>query len=499
MTQSYNPENLQAAVFALLRKNAADRQVKAEIARITKFKDTKTRELFHDLVDAFAHSGEKVEIAERVEEEALEQNDRYTYNKESDQYVVFLKSAGRNVVIPGQRHREMLEAYSNWNGSSLTINEICRSFSLPKSWFEEYRSIMGWTHDHEPVTKEELDERQPEDIVTDLLQRKRFALNQEFQKRDWKQTQEDATKWREYQAGYIDPFEAALANWKDKKPGELQPYHGDKPTGGSSLVVGCFDWHHGSLAEERSLFRQKSWNINLAKKAIEVFVDKLTAKVRAMGKPPSEIVVLFGGDLMHALRGSTVKGTKLICDRLKETQFDAIFESLILFVSAMGRLAPAVRIHAVQGNHEGFDMYPLLKGVEAYFRTDERLKFDVSSSHTVAIRIRSVLLLLNHGVSAEYKHKVPNKGKARESYVQSLLLGKPELLVGVKQKIFVQGDLHHYEDQHFETNDVEFFMFGALPFGDVYADSLNLHSRPRQNCMLIDDSGIAEVWHIYFD
>jgi hypothetical protein len=186
MTNNYNEAQLQEGVFTLLREQRAERDVKHLIARVTGFKDTKCRELFHELKDAFAQTEEPVTAV--AVPEVLEQTDKYTYNRELDQYVVFLRAAGKDIVVPGQRHREMLQAYSNWNGSELSINEICRSFSLPKAWFDEYKAIMGWTHDHEPVTAEELADRPVEDIVGDLLQQKRFALNQEFQKRDWKQT-----------------------------------------------------------------------------------------------------------------------------------------------------------------------------------------------------------------------------------------------------------------------------------------------------------------------
>jgi len=48
----------------------------------------------------------------------------YTYNSDSDTYVTFLRSAPKPVVVPGEVHRAMQRAYSNWDGNPATINEI---------------------------------------------------------------------------------------------------------------------------------------------------------------------------------------------------------------------------------------------------------------------------------------------------------------------------------------------------------------------------------------
>lgn len=423
---------------------------------------------------------------------------RYTYNENTDTYVVFLKSAGKNVVIQGTMHRAMLDAYSNWSKSPLTINQICRNFSIPRPWFEEYKTIMGWTHDHEPVSKEKILTSDIEAISDDILQEKRFNLYQTFQKKDWKSTQEDAQKWREFKAGTIDPFSGFLKRWETKTANKLPVCKiAGKKSDEKVMVIGLSDIHCGGLAEAKKLNRGKEWNLEVYHNFINKYITNLEDRIKNMVVKPKKIVLLSLGDILHGLLGTTEKGTPLVFDKIKDTQFDNAFNSLINFVESIAKLADVVEVHSVKGNHDGFSGYILFKALAAYFRTEERITFNVPQNTVHLLKVLNTLIVISHGASPEYKAKVPTSGKPRESYIQSLLLANPEKLIGIKQKLFICGDLHSFEQQ--EANDFEYIRFSSPVTGDHYADNLNLHSRPRQNFLIIDNNGISEVGHVYFD
>jgi hypothetical protein len=166
------------------------------------------------------------------------------------------------------------------------------------------------------------------------------------------------------------------------------------------------------------------------------------------------------------------------------------------FLSSIAQIFNKVSVHSVRGNHDGTDHYPLMLGLSKMF-TDTHVDFSIYSTRTAVFRVDDVVFVVDHGADDELKAKVPKSGTPRESYVQSLLLARPELLVGAKQKIFIQGDMHHYQQE--EYNDFEYIMLGALPAGDEYSDHLNLNSRPRQNCLLLSKDGLKAVLHYYFD
>ena len=71
-----------------------------------------------------------------------------------------------------------------------------------------------------------------------------------------------------------------------------------------------------------------------------------------------------------------------------------------------------------------------------------------------------------------------------------------DIMKGLKQRIFIQGDKHSFEA--IEKNNFEFYMFGALPLGDHYAAEHNLFSRSRQNAMVVDARGVKEIKNYYF-
>ena len=92
---------------------------------------------------------------------------------------------------------------------------------------------------------------------------------------------------------------------------------------------------------------------------------------------------------------------------------------------------------------------------------------------------------------------MPKAPISREAYISRRFLQQSELLKDCKSKIMIQGDMHHFE--HNEYGKVEFFMFGTAVTGDRYADHNAFDSRPRQNCLIIDETGVKEVLHYYFD
>jgi hypothetical protein len=430
-------------------------------------------------------------------ESGMEEADHFHYNEQTDKYVVYLNSLGKNVVFPGGTIRAIKQAYSNWGKEPDTVNQIARKFRLSRRVVMELTRKMGWTHDSIPLTDEELRTVEEDKVIKDMLRDKEFRIWQSFQKEDWRKTQLDALKWKEFQSQVLNPYENFLNTWQP--PAVLPSFDNEKVSARLNnplhFVCGCFDWQVGSAANRRFLYGGENWSTEKAKAAIADYVLRIKADVEARKNNFEGCTVCLGGDLAHGFRGRTEKGTQLLVDTWRDEQFDALFQSLIYLISHLRAVFPTVDVKVVRGNHEGFDMYPLAVALQAYFRDTLSIRWEIAGSRTLPFKVKNTLILLDHGASDVYEASVPRAGKPRESYIQSLLLRRPELLVGVNSKLFIQGDQHTF--QQIEHNDFEFFMFGALPKGDQYADALNLHNRPRQNCLVIDENGVKEVLHYY--
>jgi len=428
---------------------------------------------------------------EKQWEAALEFKEAYVYNKESDQYVFPSKKVrSGNVVLPGSTVRSLQREYVAGN----TINELARRFSIPRYILTEVASKLGLTHDALPFTNEEIKDKSVQDLVASDLEAKKFELYQKLEKEQWRNTQADALKWIEFKYGSYDPFTQFLGSWRPPEYKKVECIS-KASKADRVFVAGAFDWHFGAREEARYMWKGKEWNLEVASEAINKYTNKIAKHIAKDAVGFNKCVFLMGGDLYNSLTGYTSNGTQLNNEYSKDTQFEAIMNALTFFIKRMLELFPQVECHFVRGNHGGTTDIPLAWAVKNYFRAESRLTFEIASCRTKAIRVKDVLMLLDHGASDQAKSLVPRTGKAKEAYIQSLFLAQPELLVGVKQRLFIQGDLHHFE-QH-EYNDFEFFMFGALPCGSQYADTKNFHNRPRQNCLIIDEEGVEQVLHIY--
>jgi hypothetical protein len=423
---------------------------------------------------------------------------KYVYNKEDDKYVMYLKAANNNIVLPGDTVRGIVKNYSNWCGKEHSINELCRNYKIPRSYFNELRDILEITHDSEPITQEELMERDVDEIAEDLLQQKKFQLHQEFQKRSWEQTEEAASKWFKMQEGVYNPFTNFLTSWNPPKYNPVKysgPVKKNKPSN-KALLVGLSDVHFGAKSSSRDSYRNKGYSTEEAVACLDTYADNIKNIVEERNYTFDECVLTSLGDILHTTgSGFTTKGTMLVHDCVKEEQFNAAFQSISKLIVNLLSLFPKVHVKSVKGNHNDFGDYVLFKALEAYFRTEKRISFDVFQSDHGLFKVNKCLFIISHGYSAEYKGRIPTQGKARESYIANLFLSKPETLLDVKQKVLLTADQHHLEMR--EYAEFEHYMLSTTVRGDKHSEAMGLNNIARQSCFVIDNEGIKEILYCY--
>jgi hypothetical protein len=421
----------------------------------------------------------------------------YTYNQRSDKYIVPLTTYGRNYVCSGDQHRAMLAAYSNWDGSEQSIAKIARTYKMRREWLREYVKIMQWTHDSVPITDEEISLDQGQEAIRRVLDTKRTVLQQELQHEDWKQTQADAEKWNLFEAGKLDPCIRALENFK---PGKFRAMKLSIPVRKqvkNVFVVGLSDLHIGQKATSTELTKGEDYNVEIANEQIDNYAQKIAQDITELNYTFEKCVIISAGDILHGLSGYTEKGTMLECDVLREEQFEAGLNCLQRFISRMLELFRKVEVHSTKGNHSAAD-WILFKALECTFNSNPRISFNNYKARTSIFRVKNTAILLDHGESDFIKAKVPTSDVGRESFVQNKFLELGDTVgKGIRSRIFIQGDKHHFEQAEFRS--FEFIMLSSCVSGDRYSDHLGLHSRPRQNCLILDDNGIKQVLHYYLD
>jgi hypothetical protein len=422
---------------------------------------------------------------------------KYVYNKENDKYVVHLKAANGNIVLPGDTVRGIFQNYSNWYNNEKSINEICRNYKIPRNYFTELKNVFGITHDSEPFTPEELIERDLHEMTDDVLQKKKFQLHQEFQRKSWQQTEEAASKWFKFEEGIFNPFTNFLSSWVPPKYTQLKKEKNAKAIRKSkALVVGLSDIHFGAKTNFKESYRNKGYSTEDAVKCLELYAENIEKVSEERTYNIDECVLVSLGDILHTTgAGFTTKGTMLVHDCIKEEQFNIAFNAIVKFINSLIALFPKVTVKSVKGNHNDFGDYVLFKALECYYRSCKNISFEVFQTDHGIFKLKNNLFVISHGYSAEYKGRIPSSSKARESYIANLFLAKPESLIGIKQKILLTADQHHLEMK--EYAEFEHYMLSTTVKGDKHSEAMGLNNIPRQSSFVIDDEGIKEVLYSY--
>ena len=428
-------------------------------------------------------------------ENSLKTNKHYTYNSSTQKYVFHTeKKFGQNLVFTKTSIDLIVKLYSSIAGG-LTANEIALKLSIPVDVIRHVLKVMNITHDTLPFTEETISNSSEEALVDDAISSKKFNILQKFEKRDWKETQEDAEKWRAMKTLQIDPFEQILQKWTPPPyvpPRPVQTPRDCKDT----LLLGLSDWHYGLVAHERYLYNQKEWNIEKTKDTVADYGRKAAAEIRRGCY--KEVKLLLLGDMSHTLTGFTDKGTKLEAHPIAEEQLEVAFDSLVNFVKTILSSTNNVSVVACSGNHSALGDYVLARMLSLYFKGDKRIKFDITNKRFITFNVGNSLFLMEHGYSSVAKDRLPAPGKQRENYINNLFMAKPEQMIGVERKYYLSADQHHSES--YELTNVEGFMFPTLVGGCRHADNSGYNSRQRQTALVVNDKeGVTSVKYFYFD
>ncbi len=435
-----------------------------------------------------------------AKDKELQFTEKYTYNRDSDVYVVPMKHRVAPFVVNGFKLRGIRRALTNSISPAKTAAEVCVKFKILEDDLNELKKVFDISRDSFPLSDEEMADHTIESATETILEEKRAAVAQMVEKKEWKLTQEDANKWRDFQAGTLDPIATALDLWQAPQI-SLVPNRApskSKKTSEEVLVIGLSDLHYGSASKERYMYGEPGWTTEKTVECVQKFCDEILKNVSRRTYTFKKVVILGLGDLIHSVNGKTGRGTELIYDCVREEQFDYALTSLRSFIEQIHNAIPNLEVHDVGGNHNYEAEIALWRALEMAFRGVDTIKFNHYASRPASFKEGNTLFLMDHGADSMERAYVPTGSDGKlQQHVQTLLLARPELLVGTKERLFVMGDKHHWE--HIEYADFQFIMFGTILGGDEHSSRNNLRNRPRQSCLVLDDNGISEIIHVYFD
>lgn len=464
----------------------------------TKIENTKaSKEYTDNFILAVDTPAEAIDKKEENVSLVVDKNNPVLFNPVTKDYVVYSKSIGRNITIKESTHKAMMKAWSDaLTGSKMTAEEMSHNFNIPVDVFNDYKNAFGWDHGMLPVSEEDMASKDDEHIIKGLVEDRAFALTQKYNKEEWKAVQDEADKWRRLKARSYDPLQDILNNYQPKVLPELYLNNPIAKVDYSNdvLVVGLSDLHFGLKCDESTVLGAGAYNKVVAVARLKKYMDQLVSRLITFKY--KKVIILGLGDLLHGIEGTTIKGTKLECDMIGEEQFDTTMDALIAFIATLYKYTKSVEVHSVRGNHDGVNNYFLLQAVSKFFVGYDHISFTNNKAKMAFVRSGNVMIIMDHGNSADNKARTPTTELGMENYVNTIISQNHHLMHGVTQKIFVQGDLHHWENV--EKKGFEYFIFPSLVGSDdKYSNDMGFYSRPSQRCLVLDENNVKEILNFY--
>ena len=395
--------------------------------------------------EPFKEISEEIEREEHTFADKYQHEQSYYYDEIKDLYIVHIKN--RPYRFTGTIVRDMKSRYSNMDGSPETINEICRNFEIPRNVFVNLKTILGWSHDSEPVTDEELISKDIDEMVSDLLQKRKFSYFQKYTRKEEKMLQEAASNWWAFQGLKVNPFVEKMKDYLSSyKVEKLKLPAGDP----HAVVISPYDLHYGKYSWNGEVMDQ--YNRQIAR---DLLIEKTKQLIPDIIKYNIEkIVIPVGSDFFHidTLGGTTTKGTPQDCDGTY-VQIMVEGNQLMLEFIDMMRQVSNIEIVLAAGNHDFKLSHALLQFLGAYYRNADDVNVLESHRFRQYFTYGKTLMGFTHGDGA--KHSDLPLLMANEA---------PSEWANCPNKVFFTGHLHHEVVKDY--NGVRIFQMPSLSGSD---------------------------------
>jgi hypothetical protein len=319
-------------------------------------------------------------------------NKRIWYDEERDSYTTYLPGVPHAIELPGEAHRDLIRAYSNFDGQPASVNELARTFQLPRNWIVKYLRVHEITHDREPFTSEEIMSRSEDELAEEALQIRRAALYTRLERDKWSSIQKDAQKWREYEAYTLRRVENILGDAGAK---DIPRLHIPPTKRKFIAVISPTDFHWGKKGDVYEC--GEAYDRPTAKKRLISSTEKVLEILVKQGVP-EKIVIGIGSDFFNAdnYNGTTTSGTPQDNDGNMVDILATGCELMTAYIDLLRQVAP-VEMVLMAGNHDRVLSVSLHLYLQAWYRNCKDVTTVKSATSRQYITYKNNLLCFHHG------------------------------------------------------------------------------------------------------
>ena len=289
---------------------------------------------------------------------------QYWYDEGRDTYITFLPGVPTPLEFSGQVHRDIIRAYSNWDGQPASLNAIAREFGLPRNWVVKYLKVHQITHDCEPFSAEELQSRPEEELVEEALQMRRASLYRKFERKKWASVEKDAERWRNLESELLRFVGSTLAGREARGVRQLNVKPSSEPF---AAVIGLSDFHWGKYSDPGENW--EGYDRDEARRRLFASTEDVIERTLRMGTP-EKFIVPVGSDFLQIDNDKmeTTRGTSQDCDGTPAELFVSACDLLEDWIDTLRQVAP-VELVLMSGNHDRMTGVAMLMFLDGLYRT----------------------------------------------------------------------------------------------------------------------------------
>lgn len=403
-----------------------------------------------------------------LEEEFLHTK-TYYYNEPNDEYIIHLPSKKHPFVMRGELWRSICDAYSNWDGQPLTINEMCRRFGMSRRTMVELLRSAGITHDSSPWSDEKLKREEEDSLVSDLIRKKEERVLLKAQQQEYRRVKRDAEKFRRFKAFALNIsaiFTETHAPVRDLK-------YRAEDLDSFSVIISPTDFHWGKHA---SPYMGEEYNRDVARQRLFTTTQNVLDRVLSRGQP-EKIYLAVGGDGLHIdnQAKTTTRGTPQDCDGSASEIASTYVKLCVDYAEMVSEYAP-VELFVVPGNHDFYTSAILREALHAWFRNDANVNIYQTLSPRQTFLYGKSLITFMHGDTGPVKD------------YPSIIAGESADLWGRSSWRFIFTGHYHTERELPNFGDITVYRMPSLASNDEYHFLKGYKSRKALIGYVIDKS-----------
>lgn len=349
----------------------------------------------------------------------------YFHNELDDKYVILAGMASGS-VIDGQVIREIQAKYSNM-GDGATINEIAREYGWTPDFFNSVRRALRMTHSSLPITHEQVaatinDPEAFEREQRNMIMMQENKLHRAVQRKQWKQTEQDARQWRQFREGVLIPTH----DWVLKNAPAKHPYRLRLTQEDHSILFNISDLHIGALG---------IYGEGLEDTQVRLLgsIERLVRRAACFGRP-KKCYVVWNGDTLHmdTPAGTTTKGTPLDMAANPEDVLTFAMGLIRETVERLRMLAD-VEVWFISGNHDNMTARAMAHGLAFGYEHCDDVTFHLPDPNPwYIVEMGGAMCYLEHG-----------DGPKRKDIPTLMAVQQPEMWARCKHRFAFTGHLHH--------------------------------------------------------